>query len=59
MAKMNVFDVRVVKLEKNEVYVEYKTCRWGEWIMHSKKFKSTTKANEWIAININIVKAFA
>lgn len=52
MTKIKAFEARPVKIEKGQVFVEYKTARWGEWKTHSKKFKSVTAANEWIATNI-------
>lgn len=49
---MKAFETKIVNVTKGNVYVEYKTARWAEWKTYPKKFKSVTKANEWIIKNV-------
>ena len=42
-------EFRVTKLEKGYFVIEFRYGRWGEWHEIEKKFKSITKANEYIA----------
>lgn len=45
---MNKKEFRITKLEKGDFRIEFKYGRWGEWHLIDKKFKSITKAKEYI-----------
>ena len=45
---MEVFEYRIIKIEKGAFFIEYKTARFDSWKEIDKQFKTYTKAENWI-----------
>lgn len=51
---INVFEYRIVKVEKGFFFIKYKTVPYGIWHEVDKKFKTKPKAEAWVRNNIII-----
>ena len=51
---MEVFEYRIIKIEKGVFFIEYKTARFDSWKEIDKPFKTHTKAENWARKNFTI-----
>lgn len=51
---INVFEYRIVKVEKGAFFIEYKASRWSSWKNVDKQFKTKPRAEAWVRKNIII-----
>ena len=52
---MEVYEYRIVKVEKGFFFIKYKTVPYGIFVMKQiKKFKTKPKAEDWVRKNIII-----
>jgi len=51
---MEVFEYRIIKIEKGAFFIEYKTARFDSWKEIDKPFKTHTKAENWARKNFTI-----
>lgn len=49
---INVFEYRIVKVEKGAFFIEYKVSRWSSWKMVDKQFRTKPRAEAWARKNI-------
>ncbi len=52
----NVYEYRIVKIEKGLFLIEYKTVPYGVWHEVNKTFKTKPKAESWARKNFEITK---
>lgn len=52
----NVFEYRIVKVEKKAFFIEYKTFMTSSWKVVDKRFKTKQKAEAWARENISLIK---
>lgn len=53
---INVFEYRIVKVEKKAFFIEYKTYEFGSWKEIDKRFKTKPRAEAWARENISLIK---
>lgn len=51
---MEVYEYRIVKIEKGLFLIEYKTAPYGDWHEVDKKLKTKPKAEDWARKNFEI-----
>lgn len=51
---INVFEYRIVKVEKGAFFIEYKASRWSSWKELDKQFRTKPKAEAWARNHIII-----
>lgn len=51
---INVFEYRIVKVEKKAFFIEYKTYMYSSWKEIDKRFKTKPRAEAWARENIII-----
>lgn len=51
---INVFEYRIVKVEKGAFFIEYKASRWSSWKELDKQFRTKPRAEAWARKNIVI-----
>lgn len=51
---MEVYEYRIVKIEKGLFLIEYKTAPYGVWHEIDKKFKTKPKAESWARKNLEM-----
>lgn len=51
---MEVYEYRIVKIEKGLFLIEYKTAPYGVWYEIDKKFKTKPKAEGWARKNLEM-----
>lgn len=51
---MEVYEYRIVKIEKGLFLIEYKTAPYGVWYEVDKKFKTKPKAEAWARKNLEM-----
>lgn len=51
---INVFEYRIVKVEKGAFFIEYKASRGSSWKDVDKQFRTKPKAEAWARKNIII-----
>ena len=49
---MEVYEYRIVKIEKGLFLIEYKTVPFGVWHEVDKKFKTKPKSEAWARKNL-------
>ena len=54
--EFNVFEYRIVKVEKKAFFIEYKTLMTIGWKKVDKRFKTKQKAEAWARENISLIK---
>lgn len=54
LKRMEVYEYRIVKIEKGLFLVEYKTDPYGVWHEVDKKFKTKPKAEAWARKNLEM-----
>ena len=52
----NVFEYRIVKVEKKAFFIECKTFMTSSWKKVDKRFKTKQKAEAWARENISLIK---
>ena len=51
---MEVYEYRIVKIEKGLFLIEYKTAPYGVWHEIDKPFKTKPKAEFWVRMNFKV-----
>ena len=51
---INVFEYKIVKVEKGAFFIEYKASRLSDWKKVDKQFRTKPRAEAWARKNIII-----